>query len=70
EVEMAQRFYWSADFLHNGKISRFGIEITFKDVSTQRNIMLSLIQSLASVGYIYKGNSTLEEIRDEKTVPN
>ncbi len=67
---MAQRFYWSADFLHNGKISRFGIEITFKDVSTQRNIMLSLIQSLASVGYIYKGNSTLEEIRDEKTVPN
>lgn len=59
---MAQTFYWSADFLHNDKISRFGIEIKFNDVSIQRHIVLALIKSLASVGYIYKGNSTLEEV--------
>lgn len=59
---MAQTFYWSADFLHDGKVSRFGTEIKFNDVSIQRHIILSLIKSLASVGYIYKGNSTLKEV--------
>lgn len=63
---MEQRFYWSADFLHNKKVSRFGIEITFKDVSIKQEVILSLIKSLASVGYIYKGNSTLEEVGNAK----
>jgi len=66
---MAQRFYWSADFLHNGKISRFGIEITFKDATIKQEIILSLIKSLASVGYIYSGNSTLKEVDDAKNKP-
>ncbi len=67
---MAQLFYWEADFLHNGKVSRFGIEISFRNVSIKQEIILSLIKSLASVGYIYKGNSTLKEVQNEKTVPN
>ena len=62
---MSKTFYWSADFLHNNKISRYGIEITFANEYIKQEVILSLIKSLASVGYIYRGNSRLRKIQDD-----
>lgn len=63
---MAQKFYWSADFSRRLKIHRFGIEFTTNGRNTPKQLILALITSLASSGYVFIGNCKLEEIKNER----
>jgi hypothetical protein len=63
---MEQKFYWSADFSRRLKIQRFGIEFTTNGRTTPKELILTLITSLASNGYVFIGNCKLEEVKDER----